>query len=115
MAQYDIALQGGLCGNIWWPNARCGKDISIDLSRKIGRFTDKPTMRDLLLHVLMERGVDFQTARFTEDTEIVVTREKQSDNRRSTQSRYWPITAFKSVSDLVEKDTFTADFCNEDF
>jgi hypothetical protein len=114
MTHYEISLRGGLCGRIWMPATLAGMDLSVDLSREIDRFTDKPTLRELLLHVLCEHGGDFQSASFTCDTEIVVRRETLSDGRRKVVSRSWPITAFKSVSDMVEADVFTGDYCSDD-
>lgn len=114
MASYKITLSGGVCGKLWMPAMTGGMDINVNLSREIDRFTDKPTLRELLLHVLMEHGGDFQSASFTVNTDIVVSREVVTSDRRRMVSRTWSIGAFKSVTDLVDPDAYSSDFYPND-
>lgn len=111
-SHYSYRLQGALTGSTWWPTgAHCGFTIDYNLNRECGRITpaDGLTLRDALLFLLGEHGGDFQGAEFTEDTFLTVTR--YSNGQRS--SRDWSITAFPSVSDLVAKDVYSSDFCDE--
>jgi hypothetical protein len=112
MLHYDIKLYGAITGNMWWPVGEpAGKDICISLSNEADRFTDTPTLRDLMLHVITEHGGDFGgDVRFTEDTTITVTSRATGRSR----SRDWPITAFPSISDMVAKEVFSGDFTYSD-
>lgn len=121
MTHYDIALRGGICGAIWWPvGAKCGVDLSINLSREINRIVGdgRPTLRDVIQLVMSEKGGDFQSAMLTADTEICVTAHRAGPDQRirSTRTRYWPITAFPSIADYVDGEAHSGDFhgCDDD-
>lgn len=120
MTHYDIALRGGICGPIWWPvGAKCGSDLSVNLSREIDRIVGgRVTLRDVIQLVMSERGGDFQSAMLTADTEISVTAYRAGPDQRirSKRTRYWPITAFGSIADYVDQDAHTGDFhgCDDD-
>lgn len=116
MTHYDITLRGGICGAIWWPvGAKCGSDLAVDISREMGRITGgKPTLRDVIELVMCEKGGDFQMARLTADTEILVTSRRLTDGRTKTHTRYWSVTAFPSIADYVDAETCTGDFCGCD-
>lgn len=111
IGKYRMRLIGALTGPIWWPSgAIAGRQIDVDLVSEAGRM-DNPTLRELLLHIVHERGGDFQGCDFTSDTEIVITRDRaQRTGFNTIRSRYWPITAFKSVADMVKADTYAGDF-----
>lgn len=120
MSHYEMTLRGGICGAIWWPmGAKCGMDLSVDLSREMSRITGgdgKPTLRDVISLVMCEKGGDFQGALLTGDTEIAVTSYRAGPDQRITdkRTRYWPVTAFPSIADYVDADTFTGDFHGSD-
>lgn len=102
--KYNMVLRGQLRGPIWWPAGRTfTKDLDIDLGRYAARFDRGVTLRQLLLSIQMEQGGDFQSCDFTAETEIIVSSDTGVHNGyRNMRYRYWPITAFKSVHDLVE-------------
>jgi hypothetical protein len=118
MTHYDISLRGGICGPIWWPaGAKCGSDLSVNLSREIGRICGgKPTLRDAIELVMSEKGGDFQSAHLTSDTEICVTAYRTGPDQRVTskRTRYWPVTAFPSIADYVDAETTMSDFYSDD-
>lgn len=110
MLHYDITLHGGVTGAMWWPvGVAGGKSVRIDLTREEA-LMESPTLRELLDHVLMRQGGDFQGATFTGDTFIEVTSRKA--DRRHTRS--WDITSFPSVADMVSADVYLGDFMGED-
>lgn len=63
-------ISGAICGDTWMPQVLCGKGINIDLHREMKRFSEPASFRDVLLHILMEQGGDFQNPEFTADTVI---------------------------------------------
>lgn len=108
--KYRIVLSGGLVGPIWWPaGVECCKPVTIDL-RDLASRMDNPTMRELLLYVTQRHGGDFQGCDFTEDTTIVVSREVMTAQHLTVRARYWPITAFKSVADMVKVGAISDDY-----
>lgn len=111
----SIRLTGALCGPIWWPvGAMCGKDIDIDLERERARMGGKASFRDLLLHVQMEHGGDFQGASFTAGTVIEVTRAEWSEGRRRSHTRILDVATLPGCDDLTDADTYSYDFGMED-
>lgn len=106
MAHYDLTLSGGITGTMWWPQAEGAISFRLDLSREIGRFTEKPTLREALLHVLMEKGGDFQNSVFTADTCLTITARKPD----RMKSRTWEITSFPSIADMVNAEVYHSDF-----
>jgi hypothetical protein len=113
--QYNITLRGGLCGAIWWPvGAKCGMDLNVDFSREASRIVgDKVTLRDVIELIICEKGGDFQEALLTGDTELCVTVQRLSDGRRKSHTRYWPVTAFPSIAEYVDAESFSYDFNGE--
>jgi hypothetical protein len=118
---YDITLRGGICGAIWWPyGAKCGMNLSVNLSREIARIHSpdgsRVTLRNAIKLVLCEKGGDFQSARLTGDTEICVTAYRTSESQRITseRTRYWLVTAFPSIAYYVDTDTHSSDFNSEE-
>lgn len=110
MTHYDLTLSGGITGTMWMPACQGAVSFKLNLSREIGRFTEKPTLREALSHVLMEKGGDFQDSAYTADTCLTVTARKT--NR--VKSRTWGITSFPSVADMVNADVYYSDFDSEE-
>lgn len=112
---YDILLRGGLCGSIWWPvGAKCGLPLNVDLSREISRIVgDKVTLRDVIELIINEKGGDFQGALLTGDTELCVTVQRLGDGRVKSHTRYWSITAFPSIADYVDSESYLCDFTDD--
>lgn len=107
--RYDMTIQGGVTGAMWWPTGvRAGRSFSIsarDMDSLDARM-DSPSLRELLLHVLSDEGGDYQGAEFTSDAVLTV--------RGVARTREWPLTAFPSVRDLIAVDTFAGDFVGEE-
>lgn len=106
-------LSGAICGNMWMPDVLGGFPHSFNLRSRIGRFSDPRgiTFRDMLLHELMERGGDFQNARFTSDTTVRVERVAATGPGKYTV-HVWEreIASLPDCADLVAPDTFASDF-----
>ncbi len=120
MRKYEttsVEVSGAICGEIWQPGVgMCGTPHSFDVSRRLARFADASdaTMRDVILHELMERGGNFQDARFSADTVVCVTRtRREKSGAVSTHSRAVLLSAWPDCSDLVYADAYASDFCPE--
>ncbi len=113
-------IQGALCGHIWMPQVKATVAISEDLHARFNRFSDKSgaTFRDALLSTLNEKGGDFQSAQFTADTSLVITRCKFIGGNRSTRFetriREIPISELPDCADLVHAETYSYDFDETD-
>ena len=114
----EAYISGGICGHLWMPSALAGQTIRKSLRGPFGimdRFTEPATFRDALLLLLCEDGGDFQDARFTADTEIVIIRERVVGNgRRELHTRTRTIAELADCADLVSPDCFIGDFFGED-
>ena len=99
-----ISLAGHLVGSIWMPAMECSQYISADLTREQERFTEKPTLRELLLHILMEHGGDFRSASFSRETTITLetTQPRKDGKGYRTRRRCYELTQFPTVADLVD-------------
>jgi hypothetical protein len=113
-------LSGGICGPIWWPvGAMCGTPLQFDL-RSYGGFgpeggctPPRESFREVLDSVLMRHGGDFQSARFTADTELVIERRRPDGaGRYSVHVRR--INVSDIAPDMVHADTYTGDFFGEE-
>lgn len=121
MQPFDLSLEirGGICGAIWWPHGQvCGyPHRRFDVYREQARFSDQDsvTLRDIVEHILMENGGDFQNAMFTADTEIIATVHRAGKRGyRCTRTRAFPLSMFPSVADYVDSDHYSHDFGMED-
>jgi hypothetical protein len=111
----EIFVDGAVCGSMWWPNAPAGRFVRASISDQRDRYSEPgATLRECLLSILMEESRDFQSGEFTADTTITARSTSYTDGRRVTRERYWPITAFPSISDLISPDVHSWDFCAED-
>lgn len=112
MTRSRITISGGICGNIWQPGCgKCGMPLSADISRAKARITGgKVTLRDVIELILAEVGGDFSFAQLTGDTEICVTITLIVAGRVNSRSRYWPITAFPSIADYVDAESYSSAF-----
>ncbi len=111
MVNVSIVLRGGITGAMWWPVGVPGTvAIKADISRERERIWSpdgsRATLRDVLGLILTERGGDFSGSEFTADSYLEVTISKAG----RTRSRFWELSAFPSVSDIVNADIHTHDF-----
>lgn len=111
-------ISGAICGALWWPaGALAGTPVNINLERERHRFADRAglTFRDMLLHVLAEKGGDFQGAEFSADTVIRVERVKVEGSMRTVHVREREISQIKGCDDLVNAEAYAGDFFGEDY
>lgn len=115
-AHTEAYLSGGICGPIWWPTgAMCGRPLRVDLHGKFRRFSEPASFRDVLESILMEHGGDFQSAKFTADTEIVLLRKIQTGNHQyQIRARVRELCENPEFTDLVNSMAFTSDFIGEE-
>lgn len=113
-------VSGGICGSLYWLiGAPGGKPINLDIRPQIRRFgpnSSGVTFRDVLDHLLMEHGGDFQSARFTADTVIRVERRRMiGPTTQAIHVFERPILEWSSadLADFADPDTFTADVMGE--
>lgn len=110
-------FSGGLCGRIWMPDTAAGTPFHDDAGARFARFSDPrgATFRDALLSALMEKGGDFQSAKFTADTELIVERIRvHGPGRMSVHTRRWPVADLPDCGDLVDPECFSWDFNGAD-
>jgi hypothetical protein len=115
-AHVEAYLSGSICGPIWWPSgAVCGRPLRVDLHGKFRRFSEPASFRDVLESVLMEEGGDFQSARFSADTELVFLRKTRIDQTtHQVRVRARELVNFSEFSDLVDSEHYTSDFMGYD-
>lgn len=111
----EAYLTGAICGPIWWPvGAKCGKPLRVDLSRHFKRFSEPATFRDVLESILMHEGGDFQSAKFSADTEIVILRKTSiKPYVYQTKARVRELINLPEFADLVDSDAWATDFFDE--
>jgi hypothetical protein len=112
----SATIVGAMCGHLW-VEGMAGYPHSFDVRRRAARFSDPAgfSFRDVLLAELIECGGDFQDARFSADTELVVVRVRDDGpGRRSYHERRIPIIELPDCDDLVHADTFASDFYGYD-
>lgn len=106
-------ISGGLCGRIWMPAVSAGKCFHGNVRAQIDRFSDPngTTFRDVLLHMLMEHGGDFQSAQFTADTVLRVERRwVESPGKYRVHVYERELIKLRDCADLVDADTYTGDW-----
>ena len=108
-------ISGAICGRIWLPAVDAGIPFRGDVRQQINRFSDprSATFRDVLDHMLMEHGGDFQNPAFTSDTVLRV--ERRASTGAGYQVRVFErkLSALRDCEDLVRPDTFAVDYCGE--
>lgn len=106
-------VSGGLCGRIWMPAVKAGKCFRGDVRAQIDRFSDSrgTKFRDVLLHMLMEHGGDFQAALFTADTVLRVERRwVESPGKYHVHVFERELAQLRDCADLVDPGTYTSDW-----
>jgi hypothetical protein len=107
-------ISGGICGNLWMPQAPAGICVNANARGPFGlfnRFTEPASFRDALLLLLSERGGDFRSAEFTADTVFRVERRKITAPGKY-EIHVWEreISSLPGCADLVNSEAHTADF-----
>ncbi len=103
-------LIGTLQGRIWWPAVICHQGFTLNLTKEGERYSDgRPDFRRLVVgKVCMDSG-DFQSADLTDDSVILVKLERRVGNTFIKKERYFPITMFPSIADMVVERSWGED------
>lgn len=97
----SVTIEGFLVGAIWWPQTECYKSLNYDATDQQARTDGKMTLRDHLLRATMDG--DFQSCTIAQGMLCIdVTSEK--NGRRTTRSRWWPLSRFPSIADMLHPD-----------
>ena len=111
----EVYLSGGICGHLWMPCALAGKPISKSARGPWGFYNEGDTWRDALDGLLMREGGDFQDAKFTADTELVVVRRRVVGNGRyELHTRTRELAQLHDCADLVTAESYTGDFMGDE-
>lgn len=111
----EAYIYGGICGHLWMPAVKAGKTHRVNLRGPFGamdRFGERASFADVLDSVLANNGGDFQDARFTADTEIVVIRKRYVQG--GYQVHVKRIEVSRIDPDLVDADAYTGDFFGDE-
>lgn len=101
--QHDI--RGALVGELWWPSgAQVWTPLAYDLTREGSRFSEPATLREHCLHVLAERGGDFQGGARFADCALISTVTIRKGGRLYQRSRVTSLADFPSIADLVDAE-----------
>lgn len=107
----EAYLSGGICGQLWMPSTIAGFPHRVNLRGHWGimdGYAEPVTLAEALLGELTRRGGDFQNAKFTADTEIVIIRRRIVGNGRyELHTRTIPVERIDA--DLVDADCYTSD------
>ena len=105
-------LSGYIVGNTWMPGNIGGIPCNKNL-RDIQARGNRTTYHELLDFILMENGGDFQNAKFSEDSEVIVEYRKPiSQGKYLYVMKILPVA--KIASGLVRNDCYASDFFNDD-
>jgi hypothetical protein len=109
-------VSGYITGKMWMPACKSGIPINSDYRREASRFADdsRTTFRDVLSHLLMENGGDFQDSLFSADTVLRVERLAVKGNYRKLHVFERAIAELHDCADLVDADTYGWDFNEEE-
>ncbi|MGK2884367.1 MAG: hypothetical protein ACSLE8_06260 [Rhodococcus sp. (in: high G+C Gram-positive bacteria)] len=107
----EVQLCGTLQGRIWMPACMAQMPINVNLTDRAKRYSDgRADFRRMVDDAINESGGDFQSCSLTDDSTIEVTLHKVGPTNHLTRTRYWPITAFPSIADMVvEREYFDDD------
>lgn len=109
-------VSGAICGHTWMPDAMAGTPGNWNLRAQFDRFNDNgASMRDALLHILMEHGGDFRAACFTADTVIRVERRAvEAPGKYRVHVRERQISSLLELSDLADSEVYTCDVMGDE-
>lgn len=110
-------ISGAICGETWMPQVRAGIFFQGDVRNQIARFSDSrgATFEDVIRHMIMEHGGDFQNARFTADTVLRVERRYvESPGKYQVHVFERELSQLPDCADWVDAETYTSDLCDGD-
>lgn len=101
-----VSISGQIHGALWMPNA--DGYVDVDVRTDLSRFVSRPTLRQLVDHVMTEHGGDFRDGgRLTADT-LVTIQQHRSTGRGTVKrlSRTYDAADLASIADFVGADSF---------
>ncbi len=99
---FQHEIRGALVGELWWPaGAEAWTPLAYDLTREDSRFTEPATLREHCLHLLAERGGDFQGGGEFGDCALLSTLTIHKGARVYRRTRVTELSRCKSVADLI--------------
>lgn len=102
---FSHEIHGSLVGSLWWPAGESAwTDLAYDLTREDSRFLAPATLREHCLHVLAERGGDFQGGGAFGDCQLISTVTIRKGGRVYRRSRVTDLSRCNSVADLIDPD-----------
>lgn len=110
-------ISGAICGDMWMPQSKGAVFLRADVRAQLNRFSDKrgATFEDVVSHVLMERGGDFQNARFTADTVLRVERRAvDAPGKYRVHVFERDISQLPGCADWVDAESYMYDFDGEE-
>ena len=113
----EAYLSGGICGTMWMPAVVGGFPHKVSLRGHGGimdAYSETVTFAEALDGELTRKGGDFQNAKFTADTEIVIIRRRILGNGRY-ELHTRTLDLARIAPDLVDADTYTSDVMGEDY
>ena len=107
-------LSGGICGSLWM-SGLAGTCINKNLRPVINRFSEtaRVTFDEMLEHILMENGGDFQNPQFTADTVIRIGRRRvEGPGKYSVHVK--EIEVAELLPAMVNDECYASDFFGDD-
>ena len=111
----EAYISGAICGHMWWPQSIGGKPIKINLDGFFRRLGPGAKFSDVLDSILFHEGGDFQDAKFSADTEIVIKRQKSlAPYVWQTRVKIRELAEVPALSHFVNQEVYTCDFFYEE-
>lgn len=111
-----VRISGAICGDMWMPQVKAGRPINVDLTDYRDRFTAWAGITETVESIVMHEGGDFQCARFTADTEIILeTRRKLGPGKYLYRCKRFQFEDCPSLADWTDPEAYVCDFLGEDF
>lgn len=104
MRTIQTTLHGHLIGNIWMPNTRCSKPVSLDMTAMRDRLS--PSRGGSLRYMVGQvcNDGDFQSAMLSQDSFIEVTCTTRRGSKVRKVSRVLALADLPEVADYVSED-----------
>jgi len=104
-------ISGGMCGQLWM-GGLAGYPTQHDVRAQIKRFSEKAgtTFEDVVSHILMEKGGDFQNAQFTADTVLRVERIAWNGTMKHIHVYERELAVLPGCADYINTEAYVCDF-----
>ncbi len=104
----NVTLYGTLTGPIWWPAIEAQLPIEVNLMAEAARDVSRSSMVEAIRSAVDGAG-DFQSARLTADSFIMVERRRAGAPNGTVRSwaRRVDVTSLPSLAEYVDAGAFT--------